>query len=98
MAGRTKTRLRRSMVPFIFGKLSKAPQQAEQADEPRGAAAAQEGGRAGMEEIRSIQPPIHILPLVGRGPEVADETEKKDNADGIVDIVQEDFHLFGGSP
>ncbi len=95
------------MVPFIFGlklkrqmfsKLSKAPQQAEQADEPRGAAAAQEGGRAGMEEIRSIQPPIHILPLVGRGPEVADETEKKDNADGIVDIVQEDFHLFGGSP
>lgn len=56
------------MVPFIFGlklkrqmfsKLSKAPQQAEQADEPHGAAAAQEGeGRDGRNQVNPAPPPF----------------------------------------
>ena len=48
------------------------PQQAEQADEPHGAAAAQEGeGGNGRNQVDPA--PFHVLPFVGRGPEVADE-------------------------
>ena len=95
------------MVPLIFGlklkrqmfsKLLKARNRRSRRMSRSVRPQRRKGGGQGWKKSAQSSPPIHILPLVGRGPEVADETEKKDNADGIVDIVQEDFHLFGGSP
>ena len=79
-------RLRRSMVPLIFGlklkrqmfsKLSKAPQQAEQADEPHGAAAAQEGGGQGWKKSGQSSPPFMYSHWLGADRKLRTKPKRK---------------------